>query len=236
MSSEAPVYRNPEFDGYAEDYDAALRKGLAVSGESKEYFAERRVEWLGECLGRIGYRAGAIADFGCGTGTATPYLLKLPGAKSVLGLEVSAESIKIAERLHGSANSRFELTGKYRPEGNLDLAFCNGVFHHIRPSDRNGAVKYVFEMLRTGGLFSLWENNPWNPGTRYVMSRIPFDREAVMLSYLEAQGLLGNAGFEILRSDFLFIFPRALKFLRPLERLVTSLPLGAQYQVLARKR
>jgi len=47
MSSEAPVYRNPEFDGYAEDYDAALRKGLAVSGESKEYFAERRVEWLG---------------------------------------------------------------------------------------------------------------------------------------------------------------------------------------------
>lgn len=236
MSSEAPVYRNPEFDRYAENYDAALAKGLAVSGESKEYFAERRVQWLGECLGRIGYSAGAVVDFGCGTGTATPYLLTLPGAKSLLGLEVSAGSLKIAERLHGSANSRFEVTARYRPEGNADLAFCNGVFHHIQPGDRNGAVKYVSEMLRTGGLFSFWENNPWNPGTRYVMSRIPFDKEAVMLSYVEAKDLLRNAGFEILRSDFLFIFPRALKFLRPLEGLVKSLPLGAQYQVLARKR
>jgi SAM-dependent methyltransferase len=236
MSSEAPVYRNPEFDRYAADYDAALAKGLAVSGESKEYFAERRVQWLGECLVRIGYSAGAIVDFGCGTGTATPYLLKLPGAKSVLGLEVSTESLKIAQQLHGSANSRFELTGKYRPEGTLDLAFCNGVFHHIRPGDRNRAVRYISDMLRAGGLFSLWENNPWNLGTRYVMSRIPFDKEAVMLSHLGAIEMLRNAGFEILRSDFLFIFPRALKFLRPLEGLVRSLPLGAQYQVLARKR
>ncbi len=235
MSIEAPIYNNPEFDQYADDYDAALAQGLSVSGESKDYFAEGRAKWLGGCLRRLGRDAGEMLDFGCGTGTATPYLLKLPGAKSVLGLEVSPQSLKVAERLHGAPNVRFELSSKYRPDGRLDLAFCNGVFHHIPIAEREGAVKYVCESLRPGGFFSLWENNPWNPGTRYVMSRIPFDRDAITLSYLETKRLLRNAGFEVLRSDFLFIFPRALKFMRPLERLVTSLPIGAQYQVLGRR-
>jgi SAM-dependent methyltransferase len=235
MSPEPPLYHNPEFDPYAEEYDAALAKGLSVSGESKEYFAERRVRWLGECLEKLGFSAGDIVDFGCGTGSATPYLLKLPGANSVLGLEVSAQSLKIAEERHGGAKVKFELIGRYHPRGEVDLAFCNGVFHHIPVSERVKTAKYLFEMLRSGGLFSLWENNPWNPGTRYLMSRIPFDKKAITLSHLESKRLLRDAGFEILRTDFLFIFPRALKIFRPFEAMVTKLPLGAQYQLLARK-
>ena len=35
-----------EFDDYAGSYDAALNQGLALSGESKEYFAHERVRWL----------------------------------------------------------------------------------------------------------------------------------------------------------------------------------------------
>src|SRR5688572_20948522 len=117
MSTEAPVYHNPEFDQYAEDYDAALAQGLSVSGESKDYFAEGRANWLGACLDRLEREAGEILDFGCGTGSATPYLLKLPGARSVLGLEVSPQSIKVAERLHGAPNVKFELSSQYRPSG-----------------------------------------------------------------------------------------------------------------------
>ena len=41
---------------------------------------------------------------------------------------------------------------------------------------------FVRQGLRPGGVFALWENNPWNPGTRLVMRRIPFDRNAVLLS------------------------------------------------------
>src|SRR5688500_18857348 len=169
MSTQAPVYHNPEFDQYADDYDAALAQGLSFSGESKDYFAEGRAKWLAACLDRFQHKAGDIVDFGCGTGSATPYLLKLPGARSVLGLEVSPQSIKVAERVHGAPNVKFELSSNFRPAGNLDLAFCNGVFHHIPPAERGGALQYVLETLRPGGIFALWENNPWNPGTRYVM-------------------------------------------------------------------
>ena len=40
----------PEFDKYAEDYDAVLSQGLSVSGEDKTYFALKRIAWLADCL------------------------------------------------------------------------------------------------------------------------------------------------------------------------------------------
>lgn len=67
------------------------------------------------------------------------------------------------------------------------------------------------------------------------MSRIPFDRDAITLSAPKARALLRTGGFEIVRTNFLFIFPRTLSWFRSLEPLAARLPLGAQYQVLARK-
>jgi SAM-dependent methyltransferase len=121
------------------------------------------------------------------------------------------------------------------PDGAIDLAFCNGVFHHIPLEQRDAALGYICSSLRPGGLFSFWENNPWNPGTRYVMSRIPFDRDAIKISPTEARGLLRKNGFEIVRTDFLFFFPNFLKVLRWTEQALAGIPLGGQYQVLCRK-
>ena len=235
MSTDAPQPRDPEFDLVIEIYDAELAQGRAVSGVSKEFFAEGRVAWLGGCLEALGSPAGDVVDFGCGDGSAAPFLSRLPGVRSVLGVDVSPKSLEVARELRGGPNVRFEITSQYRPGGALDLAFCNGVFHHIPVAERSAAVRWVFEALRPGGHFSFWENNPWNPGTRYVMSRVPFDRDAITLSVLEAKRLLRGAGFEVVRCDSLFWFPRVLKALRPLERWLAPLPFGAQYQVLVRK-
>jgi hypothetical protein len=67
------------------------------------------------------------------------------------------------------------------------------------------------------------------------MSRCAFDRDAIMLTPQEARRLLRNGGFEILRTDYRFIFPRALRGLRKIEDLVYRLPLGTQYLILCRK-
>lgn len=223
------------FDAYAANYDAALAQGLAVSGESKDFFAQGRVAWLARCLAQLRFRPERIMDFGCGTGSSAPYLLGLNERCHLTGVEVSAKSIELARQQHGSARARFLLTGECQPEANLDLAFCNGVFHHIPPPQRRACVAYVFQSLRSGGLFAFWENNPWNPGTRCVMARIPFDRDAITLSHREARRLLSEGGFEIVRVDSQFYFPRFLGWLRGLEPWLARLPLGAQYQVLARK-
>jgi len=224
-----------EFDAYAENYDEALAVGLSLTGESKDYFASRRVAWLAKRLASARWPIRTVLDFGCGTGSAIPFLFDGLNAKVVHGVDVSAASLETARATHARSGATFALIEE-SVEPVFDLAFCNGVFHHIPVPDRYKAAAFVHDALVPGGIFALWENNPWNPGTRYIMRRIPFDREAVTLTPPETRRLLRNAGFDIVRTDFLFVFPHALRALRPIERFVTALPLGGQYLVLARKR
>ncbi len=224
-----------EFDGFAAAYDDALTQGIAVSGESKEFFAKGRVLWLEQCLRTLSEQPQFVMDFGCGTGTSVQFLREHLKARSIIGVDVSAKSLDVARSSCSTDYAQFYTLQDYEPNGSLDLAFCNGVFHHIPLSERDAAVHYVLRSLRPGGLFSFWENNPWNAGTRYVMSRIPFDRDAITLSPPGARRMLQTAGFDCLKTDFHFIFPRSLGFLRGIERSVSNLPLGAQYQVLCRK-
>lgn len=224
----------PKFDEFADHYDHELAKGLAVSGEDKDYFARRRVEWLRRCLGETAGH-GSLMEFGCGTGSNLPHLIELLQPSSLVGIDVSARSLERAKVRSGCERATLAKLDEYTPNGRIDLVFCNGVFHHIAARDRAAAADYIYRSLRPGGLFAMWENNPWNPGTRYVMSRIEFDKHAVMLSALEAARLLKSARFRVQRTDFLFIFPRMLKWLRAVEPIVSRIPAGAQYQVLAVK-
>lgn len=225
-----------EFDAFASRYDEALECGLSATGESSEYFARRRIDWLARRLASLGVRPSTILDFGCGTGSSVSHLLRLPGCSRVHGTDVSEASLAVARRAHGTANVTFGSAEDTLRRGPFDLAFCNGVFHHIPLRERSRALSTVWKSLRPGSLFAFWENNPWNPGTRYVMSRIPFDRDAITLSPPESRALLQAGRFEIVRTDFLFFFPSFLRPLRVLEPLLRALPLGGQYLVLARKR
>jgi SAM-dependent methyltransferase len=224
-----------EFDEYAGDYETALQQGLSVSGESKDFFAEQRILWLAKRLAALGEKPANVIDFGCGTGSATPFLLQHLTVQKVIGVDVSAASLEEARKTNDPAKSQFATLDVYTPDGTLDLAFCNGVFHHIPLAERAGAVDYVLRSLKPGGIFAFWENNPWNPGTRYIMSKIPFDRDAITLTPPEARKLLSDGKFQVLRNDFLFIFPKSLGFLRGLEPPLAGVPIGAQYMVLCRK-
>jgi SAM-dependent methyltransferase len=232
--SDSPANK-PLFDSYAKEYDAALMRGVSVSGEGKEYFARGRAHWLTCRLAQMRETPQTILDFGCGTGSATPFLLEIPGINSLIGVDVSSDSIQTAKSEHGSDRARFFSLTEFKPSGTIHLAFCNGVFHHIPLAERDAAVRLILQSVRPGSLFAFWENNPWNPGTRIVMSRIPFDRDAITLTPPEARELLKKNGFEILRTDFQFIFPKFLSRLRPLEKALAPLPFGAQYLVLCRK-
>jgi SAM-dependent methyltransferase len=224
-----------EFDPYAREYQAALAQGLSVTGENSAYFAHHRIRWLRQCLQSGRLAARTVLDYGCGTGSSTPWLLAELEPDRVIGVDVSTASLEEAIEHHSSNRVTFFTLKEFRPAADIDLAFCNGVFHHIPPPERALAVEFVARTLRPGGLFSFWENNPWNPGTRYVMRRIPFDRNAIPVTPSLAKRLLRAVGFEVLRTDFLFIFPRALRRLRWLEPAVCKLPLGGQYQILCRK-
>ena len=226
---------SPGFDVHADSYDADLNQALAVSGEDKDFFANRRVLWVAQCLAKLREKPSHILDYGCGIGDTSKLLHAAFAASVVVGVDISPRSLELATERNGTADCQFKSIPDYSDPESIDLAYCNGVFHHIPVDARSSAVEYIFRRVRPGGLFSFWENNPWNPGTRYVMSQCVFDHDAVTLAPPQAKALLRNEGFEILRTEYCFFFPRFLKALRFLEGGLSHVPLGAQYHVLCRR-
>ena len=224
-----------QFDEFAHDYEQGLNQGLAWSGEDSGYYSQGRLAHLARCLARQGMEPQVVLDYGCGVGGATPLIQEMLSPRLVLGVDPSPLSIARAQADHGGEGACFSTLGSTPPSQAVDLAYANGVFHHIPPAKRPRALAYLGQALRPGGLFALWENNPLNPGTRYLMKRLAIDRDAVPLTHWEACRRLERAGFQVLGVDFMFFFIRPLAFLRPLEPGLTWLPLGAQYQVLARR-
>jgi trans-aconitate methyltransferase len=225
-----------EFDSFAKSYEQDLAKSLAITGESREFYAQRRIEWTAQCLARIEFGTRRILDYGCGDGANVPMLAARFKAEWVVGVDISTASIAVARQSYCQSGLSFLSINEWAPDGTMDLVFTNGVFHHIAPAERRECLAAVRRALRPGGLFAFWENNPWNPGTRYVMSNCAFDENAITISPRAARQLLLEAGFEILRTDSLFYFPRQLHFLRPIERWLHGLPLGGQYIVLCQNR
>lgn len=225
----------PLFDAYAESYDDALNHALEVTGADKNYYCEQRMAWLGQCLADLGEQPRCGMDYGCGNGSSTSLLASTLGLEEVVGVDVAPKVIAKARQQYSASDVRFGTVSDDIAPAALDIVYCNGVFHHIPPQERASALEYVHRCLRPGGVFALWENNPWSPAARYVMARCAFDKEAQMLTPAKTRVLLQRAGFEILSVDYRFIFPEFLKVFRPLEQIVHKLPLGAQYQVLARK-
>jgi SAM-dependent methyltransferase len=227
--------KSVDFDLHADTYDDDLNRALAASGEAKEYFAQGRINKLAQCLTQRNEHPEAVLDYGCGIGDTAKLLREILGATSILGLDISERSLTHAQTRHGGQGCRFLTFAEYRPDESFDLVYCNGVFHHIPVAERDKAIDYIYYSLRPGGLFALWENNPWNPGTRYVMAKCAFDSDAVRLSPAESKQRVRKRGFEVLSVDYCFFFPKFLSGLRFFESRLARIPLGAQYQVLCRK-
>jgi SAM-dependent methyltransferase len=224
-----------EFDGFAGSYDRDLERGLALTGETKDYFARRRLVAVRRALAGLGVVPRRVLDYGCGTGTAGPLLREVLGAETVVGVDPSEASLERARAEHPDPAISFLGLDRHVPDGSFDLGFVNGVFHHIPTASRAAAARDLCGSVRRGGVIALWENNPWNPGTRWVMRRVAFDRDAVMLSPREAARLLTQAGLAVVRVEHHFFFPRLLRWLRVGDPWLRSVPFGGQYLVLARR-
>lgn len=232
----APQQRSPNlFDNYPERYHSVLSRALAPSGEAPHYFARSRVQYLRKRLQGLGLVHPAVLDFGCGTGGSVPFLRELLHPIRILGVDTSSESLQRARQEYGGEGIEFANSHASCAPSEFQLAFCNGVFHHIEPAERPAALRYVYDSLAPGGIFAFWENNPWNPATRYIMGRCEFDDEVLPISSIEARKLLVRNGFEVLGESSHFYFPRWLRWFRVFEPILAHFPLGAQYMLLARK-
>ncbi len=217
----------PEFDKFAKDYDQVLGNTIPDELNENTYFAEYKIALMAKRL--QGVAVPRILDFGCGAGRSLPFLRQYFPDSEVWGYDVSPGSLAVAAGHTPEARlfSDWSSLGDTR----FDCIVAANVFHHIPPADRLGALVKCRESLRPGGQMFMFEHNPYNPATRWIFERCPFDADAQMLSLATARGLARQAGFASEQHAYTLFFPKPLAFLRSVEPWLKRLPLGAQYYV-----
>ena len=223
-----------EFDQVSENYENILNRGISLSGENSNYFASNRVAAYGKIHSDIHAKSETIMDYGCGTGGSVPYLLDAFTPQKLIAVDISEKSLGVLKARHNTRQVIAKNLPSFKPESNCDLCFCNGVFHHILPKDRLKAAKIIYDSLQSGGYFYFWENNPWNPATHWVMSRVPFDRNAKKISSPSSE----SAPKSRLQSKTHSLFVYISKVPLPLAsngKNSRRFPFGCQYLVLSQK-
>lgn len=217
-----------------DNYNFHLNKGLSLTGEARDYYAYQRVLILHKILYDLRASYNKILDFGCGDGSTLPIIEKIFRPSEIIGMDIENTLLPNLKKEDGR-NFKFALNQNGDQLSRIDLIYTNGVFHHIKPAFHQKNLSLIYSMLSPNGYFAFWENNPFNLGTRLVMSRIPFDKDAQTINPYKAKQMLQDAGFKIITTKFAFIFPKILKKLRPVEKHLENFPIGGQYLILAMK-
>lgn len=231
-----PVER-AEFDQFADEYHEQHRSNVAITGEEPAFFAEYKIRILHALARDKGLAVGDILDFGAGIGNSVPHFARLFPQAKLACADVSSRSLAILQGRFEGLSDTVLVTGDRLPldDARFDVAFSACVFHHIPHEEHVAWLGELLRVTRPGGMLTIFEHNPLNPLTLRAVNTCPFDENA----HLMRAGVLARrfeaAGWARVEVRYHLFFPRFLARLRPLERHLASVPLGAQYSVTAVK-
>ena len=229
-----------EFDKFADEYHRLHQESIGASGEDPEYFFAYKIrDLLLESTKRMSMhgRQMQVLDFGSGSGNSIPYIRDLFQGCSLTCADVSKRSLELAaQRFPEQANFvRLESSVLPFPDNSIDIVFAACVFHHIDGHLHRPILSEWRRVLRPGGMAMLYEHNPLNALTRRVVNSRAFDVNAKLISGRAMKRNFFAAGFTGAEVSYRVYFPKSLRMLRPLERVLSGIPLGAQYYAVALK-
>jgi len=234
-----PAKKKADFDSWADDYSKILDNSVAASGENSIFFIELKMKLLRNFLKGMGIANAhiRILDFGCGTGRAAEFIRKYFPNSDFLGVDPSKASIAVASKKYPMYSFNvLNLRKGMRFRKKFDVIFAANVFHHISAGLRRHAMEQICEALKPGGLFFLFEHNPYNPLVVRIVRECPFDKGVILIKPAHARKLFSSAHLKVERQTYYFFFPRSFSFLRWSERFMGYIPFGAQYMLVGRKR
>jgi len=225
-----------DFDEFADSYRDIHSANIKLSGADSLYFAEMKVRLLQQFENDESIK---VLDIGCGDGATELFMQRYFSNWSVNGVDISEKSI-IKAKKRGLSNAIFSVYNGTRvpvQDECFDIVFVAGVLHHVEYKFHSAIVKEIFRILKKGGRLYIFEHNPFNPITRYLVNTCVFDKDARLLKSNYTSRLLLKSGLKIKEKHFIIFFPRKGVFTRLifLEKYLQWLPLGGQYFLRATK-
>ncbi len=226
-----------DFDDFADDYRQIHSQNIKITGENSEYFSEYKILGLAKFLEKN--NPLKILDYGCGDGGSEVYFEKYFPKASILGIDVSNQSLKIATQKKLKNSTFLTFDGSTIPSNSqtFDVIFAACVFHHIEGNKHIEVLQEFFRVLKDGGLVVVFEHNRLNPLTRKAVWKCKFDEGVKLVSVFDLKKKMKRAGFKNFCTNFTLFMPR-YKFFKPflfLENYLKKLPIGGQYYISAQK-
>lgn len=236
-----------EFDSFSEEVLGGMEDPLKrLIGGGGNPFISRKAAWLIRYLKELACdfcrqdgEKFQFLDFGCGGGELLQELRKQGLDAELTGCDVSKQMLTRArERWRTGKAPDFQLIhGNITPFSNhsFDVITVCCVLHHVAVKERPGVFLELDRVLKKNGLLVVFEHNPRNLITRWMVSRAAIDRNAILLDHQEVCRLMGSTGLKKLRSEHFLFFPPFLPGTSMADRLLASVPLGGQYVVVGEK-
>lgn len=225
-----------DFDQLTREYERKINEAIAFAGMEHKFFIDVKrnhlvrlaTDYFGDVI-----RLDAL-DLGCGIGAYHPGLENV--FHELHGLDVSAKSVELAAQNHPFANyATFDGVRMPYPDNRFDLVFTICVMHHVPTVQWEGFVEEITRVLKPSGLALVFEHNPYNPATQYIVRSCPIDKDAVLLTPTKLRRLFSDAGFQKIETRTILSVPPKGALLSALDSKLGVLPFGAQYYLSAVK-
>jgi SAM-dependent methyltransferase len=226
--TQAQVAR--DFDNVVTSYEDQINSALAFAGREHAFYIDIKRDHILR-LARKHFRdlGGLdVLDLGCGLGA---YHSGLEGKfRELHGVDVSARSIEFASAQHPFVHySTFDGARLPYRDGQFSIVFTVCVMHHVPPPQWTRFVAEMFRVITTGGLALVFEHNPYNPATQYIVKTCDIDKDAVLLRPGKLRRMFVDAGFGKVHTRTIISVPPIGQFLSGVDSVLGNLPFGAQY-------
>lgn len=225
------------FDKFVKDYRSIHNENLAVTGFDSDYFAEHKVKIITQEKDINDYYK--ILDVGCGDGKLEECISRYFNNYEAYGIDISGESIEVALQKNIMDCEFFLYDGSNIPfrDNTFDIVILAGVLHHVPRDMHEVLLMEIFRVCSPKASLFIFEHNPINPFTQYIVKTCVFDKDVKLLSHNYLGKIAKDTGFLIKKLRFINFFPNrpVFKYLLRFERLLSRIPFGAQYYIHAVK-
>lgn len=225
-----------DFNKYKASYSETIERSIKFSGQEHDFFTRIKAEFLHEIIKKYIPQISEpyLLDVGCGHGLIHKHLKN--HKVKLVGVEMANEVLELA-RQENPAVDYFCHDGETLPfeENTFDVVFAICVMHHVPPLQWLNFLVEMKRVLKPGGIVVIFEHNPYNPLTRYIVANNILDEDAVLLSSGSLKKLFLKAGFSDQSSRNILFTPFSHRIFRWLDKKLGWCPVGAQYYATAIK-
>ncbi len=219
-----------EFDEFAKDFRQLHNENLKFTGFDTFYFVKKKVDYLAQYEKN---EPSHLLDLGCGDGYTAHFVHEQFPLWQINGIEVSGESIIECKQKNIPQASFQVYDGTTIPfdDNSFDVVFISCIFHHVPANEHEALLKEVQRVLKKGGRLYLFEHNPFNIGTRYLVKTCVFDANAKLLPASYFSNIFKKQQWIIDKRTYITFFPgwKWIKSFLSLEKYFSNIPLGGQY-------